>query len=163
MPLRQPPIVAWLLVLMASAGCFESDQDGASPSPTPSSPMTTTTTQATTPTTPTTAEPPPLTDVSQLFRLTSPSSAEGSWAIRPATLTVDNNTRLRVTARNDDLATGPNHNWYIEGFAKATAFVTPGAQASVDVEIREAGSFKYWCQVGGHRQNGMEGTLTVAA
>ena len=54
------------------------------------------------------------------------------------------------------------HNVAIEGngVQEAGEVVQPGAVSEVTATL-EAGEYTFYCAVGQHRQNGMEGTLTV--
>jgi plastocyanin len=42
-----------------------------------------------------------------------------------------------------------------------TADIEPGASADLDVDLSEPGEYEIYCPVGGHRGQGMEGTITV--
>lgn len=54
------------------------------------------------------------------------------------------------------------HTVAIEGSGvdEAGEVVQPGSEATVTAEV-EAGEYTFYCPVGNHRQQGMEGTLTV--
>jgi uncharacterized cupredoxin-like copper-binding protein len=49
------------------------------------------------------------------------------------------------------------------GVEEETKTIGPGDEAQLTVEITEAGEYKIYCPVGGHRDLGMEGTLTAEA
>jgi uncharacterized cupredoxin-like copper-binding protein len=49
------------------------------------------------------------------------------------------------------------------GVESKTETIKPGGEAEVTVEIAEAGEYVIYCPVGGHRDLGMEGTLTAEA
>ena len=42
-----------------------------------------------------------------------------------------------------------------------TADLEPGASADLEVDLSEPGEYEVYCPVGGHRDQGMEGTVTV--
>jgi plastocyanin len=42
-----------------------------------------------------------------------------------------------------------------------TANLEPGASADLEVDLSEPGEYEVYCPVGGHREQGMEGTITV--
>jgi uncharacterized cupredoxin-like copper-binding protein len=44
-----------------------------------------------------------------------------------------------------------------------TAELEPGESADLNVDLAEDGEYEMYCPVGGHRENGMEGTVTVGA
>ncbi len=48
------------------------------------------------------------------------------------------------------------------GVEEKTQTIKPGGEAELTVEITEAGAYELYCPVGGHRDLGMEGTLTAA-
>jgi plastocyanin len=52
------------------------------------------------------------------------------------------------------------HNFTIEDVDGAATDTVTGADDSVTVNL-EAGSYTFFCSVPGHREGGMEGTLTV--
>jgi uncharacterized cupredoxin-like copper-binding protein len=49
------------------------------------------------------------------------------------------------------------------GVEEETKTIGPGGEARLTVEITEAGEYEIYCPVGGHRDMGMEGTLTAKA
>jgi plastocyanin len=65
---------------------------------------------------------------------------------------------------NFDNPSGTPHAVNVEGNGiqeKGTATVTKG-EASVTLENLKPGTYEFYCPVDGHRQAGMEGTLTVS-
>jgi len=52
------------------------------------------------------------------------------------------------------------HDFYIDELGIETELVDPGASTTVTINA-EPGTYMYYCSVTGHRQGGMEGTLTV--
>lgn len=178
---RGLPEACLLLLAVLVMGCLQSGSEitasssppvsstqtsNPSPSATNSSPPAST--NGPTPSTSPAASPtpPPLTTIQQTFELTSPFSATADWMIDPASLSVKNNTRLEVNALNADLPeAGLDHTWFIEVFNKGTGSLAPGENETIVVEIRKVGTFKYWCTTNypNHRNDGMEGTLTVTA
>ena len=69
--------------------------------------------------------------------------------------------RVAFTLVNDD---GRSHDVVITEFRAATSiFGTIGQEETVVFTVDQAGTFFYFCSVGGHRQAGMEGQLIVAA
>jgi uncharacterized cupredoxin-like copper-binding protein len=49
------------------------------------------------------------------------------------------------------------------GVEEKTGTIAAGDEAELTVEITEAGEYEVYCPVGGHRDMGMEGTLTAKA
>ena len=58
-----------------------------------------------------------------------------------------------------------NHALEIEGpgVEEATQTIEPGGNAELTVEITEAGEYEIYCPVEGHRDMGMEGTVSAKA
>lgn len=52
-------------------------------------------------------------------------------------------------------------NLRIGGYGLQTRTIPPGENATLSFVADQAGTFEYWCNVTGHRDAGMEGTLTV--
>jgi plastocyanin len=69
---------------------------------------------------------------------------------------------VTVTLDNPS-ANGLPHAIEIEGngVEEETETIQPGDRASVTVDLRP-GRYEFYCPVGNHRQQGMEGTLTVS-
>ncbi|MFU8827007.1 MAG: cupredoxin domain-containing protein, partial [Brevefilum sp.] len=68
---------------------------------------------------------------------------------------------VAITLVNDD---GRFHDIVITEFDAATSvFGERGQEETVTFVADQAGTFFYFCSVGGHRQAGMEGQLIVAA
>ena len=53
------------------------------------------------------------------------------------------------------------HNFVVEGVGK-TPMLAPGASTTIRLDDLEPGTYTFFCAVTGHREGGMEGTLTVA-
>ncbi|MDP3881827.1 MAG: multicopper oxidase domain-containing protein [Nanoarchaeota archaeon] len=53
------------------------------------------------------------------------------------------------------------HDWVLEGYNVSTVKINPGNTASVGFVADKKGTFSYYCSVGKHRQNGMEGNFIV--
>lgn len=53
------------------------------------------------------------------------------------------------------------HDLVFEDLEAATKVISPGEEETVTVEIKEQGTYVFYCSVGNHRQLGMEGELVV--
>ncbi|MFH1834569.1 MAG: plastocyanin/azurin family copper-binding protein [Methanobacteriota archaeon] len=53
------------------------------------------------------------------------------------------------------------HDWVVDEFNAATEKVSEGGSTSVEFIASEKGTFEYYCSVGDHRAQGMEGNLIV--
>jgi plastocyanin len=78
------------------------------------------------------------------------------YAIAPAELSVDAGGTLEVTNNG---AVG--HDLTVEGADLTTGVIAPGEAASLDLGDLEPGTYTVLCSIPGHRQLGMEGTLTI--
>lgn len=88
------------------------------------------------------------------------ASEDGGLSFKPKGLTAKAG-EITVTLRNPDGNAMP-HNIAIEGNGVETAgeVVQPGATSTATADLKP-GEYTFYCQVGQHRQNGMEGKLTV--
>jgi uncharacterized cupredoxin-like copper-binding protein len=50
-----------------------------------------------------------------------------------------------------------------QGIEEETETIRPGEAAELTVDLSKAGSYEIYCPIDGHRDMGMEGTLTVGA
>jgi manganese oxidase len=78
------------------------------------------------------------------------------FAISPSAITADSS--LSVT--NDGAMA---HNLVIVGTGVETPMLNPGQSASLDVSSLAPGTYEVICSVGGHKEAGMVGTLTVGS
>lgn len=78
----------------------------------------------------------------------------------PANPSVDEPGVVRFNVKNDGNAP---HALEVEGpqGEVETEEIAPGQSASVEADLSEEGSFTIYCPVGNHRQQGMEGKVTV--
>lgn len=80
-----------------------------------------------------------------------------NFKFAPATLSVNKGDTVKVTFKS----TGSMHDFTLNEFNAATKQLPAGQEETVTFVASKAGTFKYYCSVGNHRQMGMEGTLTV--
>lgn len=76
----------------------------------------------------------------------------------PTQISIAADTDVTIALRNDGVL---QHDLVIEGTDYATPLINGGESAELVVNL-PAGEYVYFCSVSGHRQAGMEGTLTVA-
>jgi uncharacterized cupredoxin-like copper-binding protein len=88
--------------------------------------------------------------------------AATDFAFKPSTVTLSAPGTYTFVVANSGKA---EHALEIDGpgVEKETETIGPGGEAQLTVEIAEAGEYKIYCPVGGHRDLGMEGTLTAEA
>ncbi|HLF16788.1 MAG TPA: cupredoxin domain-containing protein [Candidatus Thermoplasmatota archaeon] len=81
----------------------------------------------------------------------------------PATLQVPAGAMVNLTFSNEDLILVTNHNWVIDDISGAsTDSIAPGEQTTITFTAPlAAGDHAYYCSITGHRERGMEGTLSV--
>jgi plastocyanin len=141
-------LLAGLLLL---AGCGNSSSGSSSSASTPSAP-------AATPTTSTTSSTPaPSEGAGQKLSLEASSGGQLSY----------NTTSLSAKAGAVSIdftnASPVGHNVTVESSSGETVGATPtfqGGSKTVALNLKP-GTYKFFCSVPGHRQAGMEGTLTV--
>ena len=88
------------------------------------------------------------------------TAKEGPYAFDPAELETDSG-EITIEMDSPEGLKAP-HGVSIEGEGvnQAGNVVEPGAVGEVTADL-EAGEYTYYCPVGDHRAEGMEGTLTV--
>ena len=81
------------------------------------------------------------------------------FKIDPKDLKASDSGAVTFTVRNDGEAT---HALEIEGQGteERTDDIAPGETAKITVNLKN-GSYEWYCPIGGHRQLGMDGTVTV--
>jgi plastocyanin len=80
-------------------------------------------------------------------------------AYEPAELTIPADTDVAIRVVNEGML---EHDFNIEDTEYATAILPGAQQAEETLTVNlPAGEYVYFCSVPGHRQAGMEGTLTV--
>ncbi len=80
------------------------------------------------------------------------------FAFLPAKLSVKKGQKVMISFQN----TGKlPHNLTIDKLGIATKTIGAGQTDTVEFTADQAGTFAIYCSVGTHRQQGMEGTLTV--
>jgi plastocyanin len=75
-------------------------------------------------------------------------------------LTVPANTNVTINIKNSGAAT---HNFNIDDLNVHSGDVPGGGTASVSFNSGAAGKHEYYCNIPGHKEAGMDGTLTVTA
>jgi len=141
--------------LLALAGCGSSSSTTGSststPATTPATTAATTTTSSSTPTSSSTAP---------AGALTLEANREGQLSFNKTTLSAKAG---KVTIDYTNMSP-LSHNLTIEATGGKILGATPtfqGATKTLTLTLK-AGTYKYFCSVPGHRQAGMEGTLTVS-
>jgi len=81
-----------------------------------------------------------------------------SFAFNPATLTATVGQTMNVTLDNTGVL---EHNFVIDEFSVRLGPIQGGQESSGSFTPDAAGSYTYYCDVPGHREAGMVGTLTV--
>lgn len=83
-------------------------------------------------------------------------------AYDPATLEAPAGSEITVEFSNEDTSPQSSHDWVLEGVEGAsTDTIGTGAHTNVTFMAPEPGDYTYFCSVPGHRDAGMEGTLTI--
>ncbi len=86
-------------------------------------------------------------------------NVDGSeFRFNPSTIRVTKGERVRVVFRN--VGTLP-HDFVIEGTNIRTRIISPGETDAVEFIADRTGELTFYCSVGNHRANGMEGDLVI--
>ena len=154
--------VAVVLVplLLFMAGCSDGggpdDADGPedTPSPTPNGPGGA-------------QQPPdgPAADV-PLTPVTIDVALSGAYpaniAYDPARIEVAAGSLVTIVFTNNDINPLPSHDWVLEGVSgAATDTIGNGQTTEVTFEAPPPGEYAFFCSVGDHRDQGMEGAFVV--
>lgn len=86
--------------------------------------------------------------------------SETDFALSPSTVTIDAPGTYTFEATNDG---DTDHALEIEGngVEEETDTIGPGESASVTVDL-EPGTYEMYCPIDGHRDQGMEGEISVS-
>jgi len=86
--------------------------------------------------------------------------SETEFAIDPATVSVDEPGTITLQVVNNGEI---DHALEIEGGGseEETDTIGPGESTELTVTLSETGSYVLYCPIGNHREQGMEGALTV--
>jgi len=78
-------------------------------------------------------------------------------AFNPTEFTIPANTDVTVTLTNNGVAA---HNFNIDELGIASGDVAGGASTTVTINA-QPGTYTFYCSIPGHREAGMQGTITV--
>jgi len=100
---------------------------------------------------------------SSTAKVSDPSSNEivltaKDFSITPSKINVKKGDKLRITFKNDGLFA---HNLVINGLGVKIDSVKSGEESSVEILVTKTGDFQFECTVDGHKDLGMQGTITV--
>ncbi len=99
------------------------------------------------------------TEVDVTFVMTGENFAFMMESETNPTITVNEGDLVRIEFSSTD----GFHDWVVDEFDAATTQVNPeDGTVTVEFVANTAGEYMYYCSVGSHRANGMEGTLIVA-
>lgn len=83
-------------------------------------------------------------------------------ALDPDGVEVDAGAVLEVTFENADQNPLITHNWLLEVTGDVTETIDPGETTTLLVNVPTVpGEYVFYCDIGDHRQRGMEGVLIV--
>lgn len=89
------------------------------------------------------------------------TAQDGSLYFRPSEVRATEGERVQLTLVNDDPSTP--HDWVLLSYGgrDVEVYVKGGETRSISFIANETGTFRIICQVVGHKQQGMTGTLVV--
>lgn len=154
---RRKPLLAVICAALVAlslglAACGDDDDSAADATTTEATPATTA------PATPTPTETTPAAPAGGTTALTVDADPSGALAFTQKTLTAKPG-EVDITFKND--APVP-HNIAVDGTdAGVSDTVDNGGTAELKITNLAAGTYEYYCDIPGHRQAGMVGTLTV--
>ncbi len=86
-------------------------------------------------------------------------TVEGSeFSFSPASISVSASEEISVTFKNVGKT---RHDFTIEELGVKTKLLSPGESETVTFTAKKSGTYTFFCSVAGHRQSGMEGTVTA--
>lgn len=80
------------------------------------------------------------------------------FSFSPSTITVKEGERIMLTFKN--VGTFP-HNFIIDELDVKTETINAGEEVTIEFVADKSGTFAFYCGVGNHRQQGMEGEAIV--
>jgi uncharacterized cupredoxin-like copper-binding protein len=88
--------------------------------------------------------------------------SETEFKLDPSSVQVDQAGTVTFRVTNDGTI---DHALEVEGqgMEEKTETIKPGESAELLVDLSKEGSYEIYCPIDGHRDSGMEGTLTVGA
>lgn len=86
---------------------------------------------------------------------------ESVYTIRPETAEVQAGDVVNLTFKNA-LGNSQSHSLVLEGYDIKIGPIEESVDESVVFTADQSGTFAYYCDVGNHRELGMEGQLTVS-
>jgi uncharacterized cupredoxin-like copper-binding protein len=87
---------------------------------------------------------------------------ETEYKLDPSSVQVDQAGTVTFSVKNNGTI---DHAFEVEGqgVEEEAETIKPGESAELTVDLSKDGSYEIYCPIDGHRQSGMEGTLTVGA
>jgi plastocyanin len=83
---------------------------------------------------------------------------ETEYAFSPTTMNVNVGDRVKITFINSGSF---DHDFIIDELDLNTGETEPGGTSTLEFIASKAGTYTYYCGIKDHREEGMEGTLTV--
>jgi uncharacterized cupredoxin-like copper-binding protein len=107
-----------------------------------------------------TSSAPPTSTASTSSSMQTIALSEKEFSITPKTISVAKTGTYTFQVKNNGTIT---HALEIEGngVEQKTGDISPGSSATLTVTLSKNGSYEVYCPIDGHRQSGMEASLTV--
>lgn len=136
------------------------DNSGPSTSTIPKTPIPSTINTSPTPTPSSPSSTPTPTSTPESGSLITYNIDAFNFGYSLSNITASAGDTVRITLSNS----GGNHNFVISEISGAsTSIITQGEQVTIEftIPVNPASSYAFFCSVGNHRAQGMEGTLTI--
>jgi len=92
------------------------------------------------------------------YRHSITATAGPGFSFEPDGISVSADTEVELTLRNDGSV---SHNPHLPGAGEQTATIPPGGTDTLRFTTGEAGTLELRCEVTGHAEAGMTGTIEV--
>ena len=84
--------------------------------------------------------------------------ADNTFTYNPTTLSAQVGQAVNVTLENGGAL---DHTFLIDELAVNSGTVSPGQSGTISFTPSKAGTYTFYCNIAGHKEGGMVGTLTV--
>ncbi len=80
------------------------------------------------------------------------------YSFTPSSIGLEKGDSVSITLKN---AGATSHTLFMDGYGVTTGSVAPGRSGTLSFTADKTGSFDFYCNIDGHRDLGMRGTMEV--